>query len=104
MVILPGMFMHDGRRGHILPPPQESHRGMIADWSDAIVTVVLSMIAGIVWLVRLEGKSNRYEELAKRLDDHIANDELTHSKMLDDLTEIREGIAAIKGYLSKRTR
>ena len=102
MVILSGLFMYDGQRG--LPPAQvtESHRGMIAEWSDAIVAGILALLAGIVWLVRLEGKSNRYEDLAKRLDDHIANDEITHSKMLDDLSEIREGVSLIKGYLSRR--
>ncbi len=77
---------------------------MISEWSDAIVAVVISVIGVIVWLVRLEGKSNRYEDLQKRLDDHIANDQMTHSKMLDDLMVIRESTAQIKGYLSMPDR
>ncbi len=104
MVILPGMFMHDGRGWDIRAPATKANRSMIAEFSDAIVGIILASVAAIVWLVRLEGKSNRYEELAKRLDDHIENDQMTHSKMLDDLMIIRESTAQIKGYLSMPDR
>ena len=104
MVILSGVFMYDRRRWVSKTQVQESNRSMIAELSDAIVAIFLSMIAGIVWLVRLESKSNRYQELAKRLDDHIEHDQKTHSKMLDDLMIIRESTAQIKGYLSMPDR
>ncbi len=104
MVILSRVFMHDGSRRVSKAQVTESHRGMIGEFSDAIVGSVLAAVAGIVWLVRLEGKSNRYEELSNRLDDHIKNDQQTHSKMLDDLMIIRESTAQIKGYLSMPDR
>lgn len=101
MVILPGLLMYDGRGRRIFTPAQKVHRGMISEWSDAIVAGFLALIAGIVWLVRLEHGTNKIKEIEDRLDDHIRNDDHAHNKMLDDLTTIRETTAEIKGYLSK---
>ena len=104
MVILSSLFMHDGRRRSIQPLTAKVDRGIMAEWSDAIVAAVFGIITAIVWLVRLEFAGHKVKDLEKRLEEHINDDQNAHGKMLDDLSDIREGIAQIKGYLSKNIR
>lgn len=72
--------------------------------SDGFVSLGLAVFAGIAWLLRLEAKSNKSVEDIDRIERRMDNYELNHAKILDDLGDIREMTAQIKGYLSMPDR
>lgn len=60
---------------------------------------LLTLIALVVWLVRLEGKINYNErDLASLRAEHNA----LNSKTLGELSQIRESLARIEGRLSAK--
>lgn len=73
--------------------------------TEAFVYLGLAGIAGIVWLVRLEGQykqsAMRIDQLQRQVDIHLDRDEIQHAKMLDELSEIKETTAEIRGFLKK---
>lgn len=73
--------------------------------TEAFVYLGLAGIAGIVWLVRLEGQykqsAMRIDQLQRQVDIHLNRDEIQHAKMLDELSEIKETTAEIRGFLKK---
>lgn len=76
----------------------------------AIVTLVLAGLAGIVWLVRLEGRVNhveklnsaRYDELKERVSAQEVRHEALDSRLLDEVSKLRESTARIEGYLKAK--
>ncbi len=70
---------------------------------EAIVYGGLSLIGLIVWLARLEGKTDGntagHVEQKKSLDDHIRKDEEHQKEVLEKLADIREAIGEIRGHL-----
>lgn len=72
---------------------------------DAVVAGGVAIISFIVWLVRLESKSNSSSENLKRVEarleqhaDKIAN---LDEKVMDKLSHIEMIVANIQGQLSK---
>ena len=58
--------------------------------------VVLSIVGLIVWAVRLEGRVNQVEKIQTSLEiKHEASD----SKVVDQLSDVRESLARIEGHL-----
>lgn len=65
--------------------------------------VLLAAIAFVVWLVRLEGKSNHNKEEIESLKGEIKTLNTKHealdSKMIHQLMEVKESLARIEGAL-----
>lgn len=70
-----------------------------------VITLGLSAIAGIVWLVRLEGRVNhadkRIEYMEKRNEVVEAKVEVLDGHVVEELSKLRESVARIEGYLKK---
>lgn len=61
--------------------------------------VVLSIVGVIVWLVRLEGKTNQTE---KRVEILQTKHDALDSKTVEQLAQVRESLARIEGALGVR--
>lgn len=76
--------------------------------SDQLLQVGVAVIGFIVWLVRLEGKINAVEksghETQKDVDDLRARHEALDSKIVEQLSEIRESLARLEGSLGIRNK
>ncbi len=70
---------------------------------DSLFQAVLAGVGFIVWLVRLEGKIHAAEkashETQKDVDDLRARHEALDSKIVEQLSEIRESLARLEGSL-----
>lgn len=68
--------------------------------------LIFAVIGFAVWLIRLEGRvqqvSDRNIETQKDIDDLRIRHESLDSKIVDQLTKLREDLAEIKGYLSSK--
>lgn len=65
--------------------------------------LIIACVAVVVWLVRLEGKvsqvSDKNVETQKDVDTLRARHESLDSKIVEQLSQVREDLAEIKGYL-----
>lgn len=70
------------------------------------VTLAGAGVSGVVWLVRLEGKVKAQEKLIDTLSDSVAllreKHENLDSKIVGELTRIRESLARLEGRLAGR--
>lgn len=70
---------------------------------DTFLTGGAIFIAGIVWLVRLEGKINQVEKLndntQKDVDDLRIRHEALDERLMRKLSEIEKSLARIEGFL-----
>lgn len=70
---------------------------------EAVIYGGTALIALIVWLVRVEAKANRNTEtirdIHEQLKQHLERDDDIHFKVMEALSEIREDVSEIKGYL-----
>lgn len=68
-----------------------------------ILGLILSLVSGIVWLVRLEGRINAFEKQIDELKHRISSMEIKHdaldSKVVEQLASVRESLARIEGAL-----
>lgn len=71
--------------------------------NDHLLQIGFAVIGFIVWLVRLEGKINAVEksnvETQKDVDELRARHEALDSKIVEQLSEIRESLARLEGSL-----
>jgi len=69
------------------------------------VELIIATIGVVVWLVRLEGKvkqnTERNAETQKDVDTLRVRHESLDSKIVDQLSQVREDLAEIKGYLRR---
>lgn len=67
------------------------------------VEYLLAAIAAIVWLVRLEGKTEYAQRMAdeaqKDVDDLRVRHENLDTKIVEQLTEVRQSLARLEGAL-----
>lgn len=67
------------------------------------VEYILTAIAAIVWLVRLEGKTEHAQRLAteaqKDVDDLRIRHENLDTKIVEQLTQVKESLARLEGAL-----
>lgn len=83
---------------------------------EAIAITVFAVIGAIIWFVRLEGRVNQGEAIAaaraKAMDEKViliqaqitelfAKHEASNSKLLEQLTKVREELAEIRGLLKR---
>jgi len=65
---------------------------------------ILSGIAAIVWLVRLEGKTDAAikanAETQKDVDDLRVRQEMQDVKIVEQLSKVRESLARLEGYFA----
>lgn len=73
--------------------------------NEALVVSVLACIAGIVYVVRMEGTTKHLDTRLTQLEkthDHLAiKVETLDSKAVGELTNIKISLARIEGFLSK---
>jgi len=71
--------------------------------SDHLLQIGFAVVGFTVWLVRLEGKIHAGEkanhETQKDVDDLRARHEALDSKIVEQLSEIRESLARLEGSL-----
>lgn len=71
---------------------------------DGVIQIVLGAVAFIVWLVRLEGKVKHTEKLAEEAQKDVDVLRVRHenldSKIVDQLTQVRESLARLEGALN----
>lgn len=69
---------------------------------------VLSIIGLVVWLARLEGKTDgaikSNEETQRDVNDLRARHEGLDSKIVEQLTRVRESLARLEGYFSGKSK
>lgn len=72
--------------------------------SEALVTLILAGVGGIVWMIRLEGRINSIEQKSVELDKKIDKLEVKHealdNKIVEKLSVIERSLAKIEGRLS----
>lgn len=65
--------------------------------------ILLAVLGFVVWLVRLEGKTNHVERLALEAQKDVDNLRVKHesldSKIVEQLGEVRESLARLEGAL-----
>jgi hypothetical protein len=65
--------------------------------------IILSMVGYIVWLVRLEGRISQVDKDVVGLDKHLSELAAKHdsldSKVVEQLSDVRESLARIEGAL-----
>ncbi len=75
----------------------------MADWVSAFFAGFALLVAGIVWFVRLEGKvkaaSDRIDAAMQSLALLREKHENLDSKIVAQLTQVRESLARIEGHL-----
>lgn len=71
--------------------------------SELILGASLSILAGVVWLVRLEGRINQVEskniDTQNDLDDLRKRHEALGDRLISHLSEIEKALARIEGRL-----
>lgn len=66
--------------------------------------MILSALAAVVWLVRLEGKILAQEKANVETQKDVDGLRIDHSKIADDLARIRESLGRIEGAMLSRQR
>jgi hypothetical protein len=68
--------------------------------------LVLSILGGVVWLLRLEGRQNMSEKLISNaqidIDTLRVKHEALDSKVLEKISQIQQTVARIEGMLEAR--
>ncbi len=71
--------------------------------TEKVVEIVLAIVALIVWLVRLEGKVGQnyrlVTEAQKDVDDLRIRHESLDSKIVEQLSQVKESLARLEGAL-----
>lgn len=66
--------------------------------------IILAVLGFVVWLVRLEGKINHVEKLSEEAQKDVDVLRVRHenldSKIVDQLTQVRESLARLEGALN----
>ncbi len=66
--------------------------------------MILSALAAVVWLVRLEGKILAQERANLETQKDVDALRIDHSKIAEDLARIRESLGRIEGAMLSRQR
>lgn len=70
--------------------------------------ILLAVLGFVVWLVRLEGKTNHVERLALEAQKDVDNLRVKHesldSKIVEQLGEVRESLARLEGALGVKKK
>jgi cell division protein FtsL len=66
----------------------------------AIMSILVTVIGVIVWLVRLEGKILNSEKRIAHMETEI---EAMNSGLVKELGEVRQALARIEGYLKAKS-
>ena len=66
--------------------------------------MILSALAAVVWLVRLEGKILAQEKANVETQKDVDGLRIDHSKIAEDLARIRESLGRIEGAMLSRQR
>lgn len=73
---------------------------------DTLFAAGVTVVSAVVWLVRLEGKVKAQERLIDALENGIAllreKHENLDSKIVNELTRIRESLARLEGRIAGR--
>ena len=77
----------------------------MADWmAEFVIAAIGSVVAGLIWLVRLEAKSNSNQKDLERLEAHldalVDKHEALESKIIEKLSSIENMVSKIQGRLS----
>lgn len=72
----------------------------IVDHPEPVLSLVMTFLGFGVWLVRLEGKTTNND---KRLCHLEAEVESMHSGIQRELTQVKEALARIEGYLKAKS-
>lgn len=71
------------------------------------VELILAVVAGIVWLVRLEGRVRHVDEKQRETQNDVADLRTRHetldSRIVYELASLKESVARIEGYLKAKT-
>ena len=69
------------------------------NWFSEHLQEILSIIGFIVWLVRLEGKTNHNDKRLAHVEAQVENLE---SGLVKEMTEVKQALARIEGYLKAK--
>ena len=69
-------------------------------WAHEHWQEIISMIALIVWLVRLEGKTVNNEKRICHIEAQVENLE---SGLVKEMSEVKQALARIEGYLKAKS-
>ena len=69
--------------------------------TDGMVALFLACLAGLAWLFRLEAKANQNAIDIERLEGRADNSDARHDLILEQLSDIREMTAEIRGVIKK---
>lgn len=71
-------------------------------------SILVAMIGLVVWLVRLEGKTDNNEKYIERVEKQTDALEIKHeqldSKLVQQLADVRESLARIEGALAIKNK
>ena len=62
--------------------------------------MVMSVLALVVWLVRMEGKGNNREKRLDHLEQQVENLE---SGLVKEISEVKQALSRIEGYLKAKS-
>ena len=69
---------------------------------------ILSGIAALVWLIRLEGRTNAIEKASDETQNDLNDLRIRHegldTKIVEQLAKVRESLARLEGYFSAAVR